>query len=95
MTEGAAAPSVLVVLPAALLALFPGATAEVTLCAASVDAALAVLNLRWPGMRARLCDSRPAIRRHINVFVNGERATLATPLPPGAELVVTTAISGG
>ena len=57
--------------------------------------ALEALDARWPGMRDRLCDSRPAIRRHINVFVNGDRATLATKLPPGAEMVVTTAISGG
>jgi molybdopterin converting factor small subunit len=46
-------------------------------------------------MRDRLCDSRPRIRRHINVFVNGERATLKTPLAPGAEVIVMTAISGG
>jgi molybdopterin converting factor small subunit len=46
-------------------------------------------------MRDRLCDSRPAIRRHINVFVGGERSTLDTPLEPGAEVIVITAISGG
>jgi molybdopterin converting factor small subunit len=46
-------------------------------------------------MRDRLCDSRPAIRRHINVFVDGERATLATVLKPGTEVYVLTAISGG
>jgi molybdopterin converting factor small subunit len=46
-------------------------------------------------MRDRVCDSRPRIRRHINVFVDGERATLATPLRPGAEVIVLTAISGG
>ena len=53
------------------------------------------LDARWPGMRDRLCDSTPRIRRHINVFVAGERATLETPLAPGAEVVVLTAISGG
>ena len=46
-------------------------------------------------MRDRVCDSRPRIRRHINVFVDGERATLETPLAPGAEVIVMTAISGG
>ena len=35
------------------------------------------------------------MRRHINVFVDGERATLATPIPRGAEVVVMTAMSGG
>ena len=46
-------------------------------------------------MRDRLCDSTPRIRRHINVFVEGERATLGTRLAPGMEVFVMTAISGG
>ena len=46
-------------------------------------------------MRDRLCDSMPGIRRHINIFVEGERATLETRLTPGAEVFVLTAISGG
>ena len=53
------------------------------------------LDARWPGMRDRLCDSTPAIRRHINVFVDGERARLETRLGPGAEVYIMTAISGG
>jgi sulfur-carrier protein len=43
----------------------------------------------------RLCDSTPRVRRHINIFVEGERATLETPLSPGAEVFIMTAISGG
>lgn len=43
---------------------------------------LDALDARWPGMRDRLCDSTPAIRRHLNVFVDGRRARLDTPLPP-------------
>jgi hypothetical protein len=31
----------------------------------------------------------------MNVFVDGERATLETPLRPGAEVFILTAISGG
>jgi hypothetical protein len=46
-------------------------------------------------MRDRICDSTPSIRRHMNVFVSGERATLRTRLTPGVEVVVLTAISGG
>ncbi|MCC7283274.1 MAG: MoaD/ThiS family protein [Acetobacteraceae bacterium] len=87
--------SVQVTIPAALCALFPGAPREIALAAATVAEAMAALDARWPGMQARLCDSRPAIRRHINVFVDGERAGLETALRPGAELVVMTAISGG
>jgi molybdopterin converting factor small subunit len=46
-------------------------------------------------MRDRLCDSTPALRRHLNIFVDGERARLETPLLPGAEMIVMTAVSGG
>jgi molybdopterin converting factor small subunit len=86
---------VVVRLPPALVKLFPGAPEQTEVPAGSVREAFDALNARWPGMRDRLCDSRPAIRRHINIFVDGERATLATPLSPGAEMIVLTAISGG
>jgi hypothetical protein len=46
-------------------------------------------------MRDRLCDSRPAIRRHISIFVGGRRASLDTRLAPGSEVAIMTAISGG
>ena len=84
-----------VTLPRALLNLFPGSTRNVEVSASTVDEMIDALETRWPGMRDRLCDSRPAIRRHINVFVAGERATLKTPLAPGAEVFVITAITGG
>jgi molybdopterin converting factor small subunit len=90
-----AAPKVAVALPAALTNLFPGAPRRVEVAAATVEEAIAALDERWPGMRDRLCDSTPAIRRHINVFIEGRRATLATRLAPGAEVLVMTAISGG
>ena len=84
-----------VLLPQALVRLFPGAPREIEVAAADVAAAIAALEARWPGMADRLCDSTPAIRRHLNVFVDGERAALATPLRPDAEMLVTTAMSGG
>lgn len=87
--------TVIVTLPAALLPLFPGAPREFAIEAATVDEVMNVLEVRWPGMRDRLCDSRPAIRRHINVFVGGRRATLATELSPGTEVFIITAVSGG
>ncbi|BDG72358.1 MoaD/ThiS family protein [Roseomonas fluvialis] len=84
-----------VLLPQALVRLFPGAPREVDVTAGDVAAAIAVLDARWPGMADRLVDSTPAIRRHINVFVDGERAALRTPMHPAAEMLVTTAMSGG
>ena len=89
------APRVALQLPAVLVALFPGAPRRLHLEAETVAAAIDALDARWPGMRDRLCDSRPGIRRHINVFVQGERAALDTPLAEGDDVIVMTAISGG
>ena len=89
------APAIAVELPVALVRLFPGAVRRLDVRAADVAGVMAALEARWPGMRDRLCDSRPAIRRHIVIFVDGERATLVTPLRPGAEVLVMTAMSGG
>jgi molybdopterin synthase sulfur carrier subunit len=89
------APTVTVVLTPALLRLFPGCESRVALAAPTVDAMLDALDARWPGMRDRLRDTRPAIRRHISVFVDGHRAKLDTPLREGAMVYVLTSISGG
>ena len=86
---------VVVTLPPNLVRLFPNAVRRVELRASTLGEMIDALDARWPGMRDRLCDSRPAIRRHINVFVAGRRATLETPLAAGAEVAVLTAISGG
>ena len=84
-----------VVLPLVLVRLFPGASREVELAASNVREAIDALNARWPGMRDRVRNSTPAIRRHINVFVDGRRATLKTPLAPGSIVYILTAMSGG
>lgn len=90
-----ASPGVTVTLTPALLALFPEAPSQLEVAGTSVRAVIDELDNRWPGMGDRLRDSTPAIRKHINVFVNGERASLETKLEPGAEIFVLTAISGG
>jgi molybdopterin synthase sulfur carrier subunit len=86
---------VVVVLPTALMRLFPGCEREPVVVATSVKEMVEALNMRWPGMRDRICDSTPRVRRHINIFVEGKRATLDTPLAPGMEVFIMTAISGG
>lgn len=78
-----------------LVDLFPDAERVVEIDAASVLEMVDALDARWPGMRDRICDSRPAIRRHMNVFVGGKRARLETALAPGADVFILTAISGG
>lgn len=82
-------------LPGVLMDLFPGAPRRVELPASTVKEMIDGLDALWPGMRDRMCDSRPAIRRHMNVFVDGEKATLKTRLAPGTEVFILTAISGG
>jgi molybdopterin converting factor small subunit len=88
-------PTVEVTLAPALTRLFPGAASRLELSAPTVGAMIDALEALWPGMRDRLVDSTPRIRRHMNVFVEGQRATLATPLNPGAKVFVITAVSGG
>jgi sulfur-carrier protein len=97
MAEDSASRPVVVKLPAALVRLFPEATRQVEISAPveTVGDAIDALDRRWPGMRDRICDTTPCIRRHMNVFVRGERSTLKTRLEPGDEMVVLTAISGG
>ena len=86
---------VLVRLPALFAGLFPTAERRVELWVDTVDEMMDALDARWPGMRDRLCDSTPAIRRHINVFIDGRRASLDTRLAPGTDVFIVTAISGG
>jgi molybdopterin synthase sulfur carrier subunit len=94
-TPARAVPLVLVTLPPALVSLFPGSEQRLELPGSTVGEVIDALDARWPGMRDRLCDSTPRIRRHINIFVVGERASLETPLAPGARMIVMTALVGG
>ncbi|MCH9806473.1 MAG: MoaD/ThiS family protein [Alphaproteobacteria bacterium] len=91
----AGAGKVVVSLPTGLVRLFPGSPNEVEVEAGTVRDVIDALNEMWPGMRDRLIDSRPAIRKHLNIFVAGEKARLDTPLPSGARVIIMTAMSGG
>ena len=88
-------PTIMVVLAPALIRLFPDCKGRLDIAASSVGDMLDELDARWPGMRDRLRDTAPRIRRHISVFVDGHRATLDTPLNAGAKVFVLTAVSGG
>ena len=89
------AEDVVVILPTVLIRLFPGCDPNQVVFATNVREMIDALDARWPGMRDRLCEPTPRIRRHINIFVDGERATLKTPVSSGKEVLVMTAISGG
>jgi molybdopterin converting factor small subunit len=82
-------------LPATLPPLFRDLPRRVEVDAATVDDAIARLDSRWPGLRDRLCVPGPELRPHINVYVDQERAALATPLAERSRVDVIAAISGG
>ena len=84
-----------VLLPRSLLALFPGAERRHEVAGDSVDAVIEALEAQVPGVRDRLVEAGPRLRPHINVFVDGEPASLATPVGTSAVIHVIPAVSGG
>ena len=82
-------------LPSTLRPLYPDLPRQLEVDAATVGAAISSLDERWPGLRDRLCEPGPALRPHINVYVDRERATLATALASASRVDVIAAISGG
>ena len=82
-------------LPSTLTPLFPGLPRHVDGEAGTVNGAIDELESRWPGVRDRLCEPGPELRRHIHVYVDRERAGLDTPLASGSRVEVIAAISGG
>ena len=53
------------------------------------------LELEHPQMSGWILDERGLIRRHINVFVNGERGGETTAVSAGDRIEVLPAITGG
>jgi molybdopterin converting factor small subunit len=72
-----------------------GGRSEHELPGTSVVQLLRALELRHPDMRGWILDERGVIRRHINVFVNGERGGEATAVASGDRVEVLPAITGG
>ena len=90
-----AAGAAVVHLPRSLVDLLPGTARRMEARGATVADLIADLDAQVPGIRNRLVDAGPALRTHLNVFVSGQRATLDTPVPAGAEVHVIPAVSGG
>jgi molybdopterin converting factor small subunit len=82
-------------LPGTLTPLFTGLTRHIDVEAETVGGAIDELERRWPGLRDRLCEPGPHLRRHIHVYVDRERASLDTQLEPRSRMDVIAAISGG
>jgi molybdopterin synthase sulfur carrier subunit len=82
-------------LPTTLTPLFPGLPRRVDLDVGTVGEAIDRLDGEWPGLRDRLCEPGPELRRHIHVYVDRERAGLDTPIEERSRVDVIAAISGG
>ncbi len=61
--------------------------------------ALSALWALYPGVRDRVATEQGQVRQHINIFIGNEdvRYTggLASPVPPGSEISIVPAVSGG
>ncbi|HUB87435.1 MAG TPA: MoaD/ThiS family protein [Verrucomicrobiae bacterium] len=67
--------------------------------AATIGAAIAELQSKFPGIAERLVDEKGEIRRFVNVYVNEEDIRFLknkeTPLKDGDEISIIPAIAGG
>ncbi len=72
-----------------------GGRAEQEVAGASVVAVLRGLEDQHPSVTGWILDERGQIRRHINVFVNGERGGVDTSVAAGDRVEILPAITGG
>jgi len=82
-------------LPGSLVALFPGTARKQQVAGTTVGDVIVELDRSVPGLRDRLVDAGPRLRRHINVFVDGEPADLGTAVSATATVHILPAVSGG
>lgn len=68
---------------------------EIELSGTSVGEVLRALERRYPRLEGWIVDEHGRIRRHVNVFVDGERCEEDTPVSPEARIHVLASISGG
>ena len=72
-----------------------GDRSEHAIDGASVGELLAELERAHPAAQGWILDERGVLRRHINVFVNGELGAQDTPVGDDDRIDVLPAISGG
>jgi len=80
---------------------YPNATPSVDVESScrTVAEALSAVGTKSPGALDRIMDERGDVRRHVNVFMNGENirflSGVNTPVPKDATILVIAAVSGG
>jgi molybdopterin converting factor small subunit len=72
-----------------------GGRAELQVAGATVEELLRELEHEHPAVAGWILDERGAIRRHINVFVNGERVAQGTAVGSADRVEILPAITGG
>lgn len=72
-----------------------GGTSGHAIAGGTVGELLRELERAQPALSGWILDERGLIRRHINVFVNGEYGREDTPVGPDDRIDVLPAISGG
>ncbi|HEY3522601.1 MAG TPA: MoaD/ThiS family protein [Candidatus Limnocylindrales bacterium] len=82
-------------LPSSLALVVPELPKIATVEGSTVAEVVAALDERWPGVGDRVLDAGPTIRRHINVFVDGEPAALDTAVGDASVVHVIPAVAGG
>jgi sulfur-carrier protein len=75
---------------------YTAGSAEVQAEGATLAEVLADLDRQFPGFRFRVIDEQDRVRRHIILFVGGDRQDdLGAALRPGVDLQIVGALSGG
>jgi molybdopterin converting factor small subunit len=72
-----------------------GGNSDVELPGSSVGDVLRALERAWPKTVGWVLDEQGRVRRHVNVFVNGERVREDAAVEPDDRLHVLPSISGG
>jgi molybdopterin converting factor small subunit len=72
-----------------------GGRADLEVPGGTVGEAIRALEEEHPKLRGWILDEHGRVRRHVNVFVNGERAREDASIAPDDRLQVLPSISGG
>jgi hypothetical protein len=67
----------------------------VTVAGATVRLVLDAVFVLHPGLGSYVLDDQRRLRKHVALFVDGERAALDDAVRPAAEIYVLQALSGG
>jgi sulfur-carrier protein len=77
------------------LADLAGGNRRIEVDAATVGEALRTLEATWPRTTGWILDEHGAVRRHVNVFLNGERVDASAVIDARDQIQVLPSITGG